>query len=43
MTREELREYLAALLWGGGAGIFQLAGREVDARPRAGVFRPLSS
>jgi AcrR family transcriptional regulator len=41
MTREQLREYLAALLWGGGAGVFQLAGREVDARPRPGVFRPL--
>jgi AcrR family transcriptional regulator len=41
MTRAELREYLAALLWGGGAGIFQLAGREVDARPRSGVFATL--
>ena len=29
------------LLWGGGAGVFQLAGREVDPRPRAGVFRAL--
>jgi AcrR family transcriptional regulator len=42
MTRPELREYLAALLWGGGAGVFQLAGREVDARPQAGVFAKLS-
>jgi AcrR family transcriptional regulator len=41
MTREQLREYLAALLWGGGAGVFQLAGREVDARPRRGVFAEL--
>jgi AcrR family transcriptional regulator len=41
MTRAQLREYLAALLWGGGAGIFQLAGREVDARPRSGVFAKL--
>jgi AcrR family transcriptional regulator len=42
MTRVQLREYLAALLWGGGAGVFQLAGREVDARPRPGVFLKLS-
>jgi AcrR family transcriptional regulator len=41
MTRPELREYLAALLWGGGAGVFQLAGREVDARPHPGVFAKL--
>jgi AcrR family transcriptional regulator len=41
MTRVQLREYLAALLWGGGAGVFQLAGREVDARPRPGVFARL--
>jgi AcrR family transcriptional regulator len=41
MTREQLREYLAALLWGGGAGLFQLAGRNVDGRPRPGVFRAL--
>jgi AcrR family transcriptional regulator len=41
MTRAELREYLAALLWGGGAGVFQLAGREVDPRPQAGVFAKL--
>ena len=43
MTRVELSEYLAALLWGGGAGLFQLAGIDVDARPRAGVFPPLRS
>jgi AcrR family transcriptional regulator len=41
MTRAELREYLAALLWGGGAGVFQLAGREADPRPRPGVFAAL--
>jgi hypothetical protein len=41
MTRPQLREYLAALLWGGGAGVFQLAGREVDPRPGAGVFAAL--
>jgi AcrR family transcriptional regulator len=41
MTRAQLREYLAALLWGGGAGVFQLAGREVDARPQPGVFAKL--
>jgi AcrR family transcriptional regulator len=39
MTRAELTEYLGALLWGGGAGIFQLAGLDVDARPRVGIFR----
>jgi AcrR family transcriptional regulator len=41
MTRVELSDYLAALLWGGGAGVFQSAGVEVDARPPAGVFAPL--
>lgn len=38
MTRQQLTDYLGALLWGGGAGIFQLAGQEVDARPAPGVF-----
>jgi AcrR family transcriptional regulator len=41
MTRAQLTDYLGALLWGGGAGIFQLAGRDVDARPAAGVFAAL--
>jgi AcrR family transcriptional regulator len=41
MTRQQLTDYLGALLWGGGAGIFQLAGRDVDARPAPGVFAPL--
>jgi AcrR family transcriptional regulator len=40
MTRPQLTEYLAALLWGGAAGIYQFAGREVDARPGPGVFVP---
>lgn len=43
MTRAQLTDYLGALLWGGGAGIFQLAGREVDARPAPGVFHRLPS
>ena len=38
MTREQLADYLAALLWGGGAGVFQYAGREVDPRPKPGIF-----
>ena len=38
MTREQLREFLAALLWGGAAGVYQSAGRDVDARPAPGVF-----
>jgi AcrR family transcriptional regulator len=42
MTRPQLTEYLGALLWGGGAGIFQSVGRDVDARPTSGVFQPLS-
>ncbi|HZC73302.1 MAG TPA: TetR/AcrR family transcriptional regulator [Jatrophihabitans sp.] len=41
MTRVQLREYLAALLWGGGAGVFQFAGREVEARPHPDVFAKL--
>jgi AcrR family transcriptional regulator len=41
MTRPQLTEYLAALLWGGGAGVFQRAGRDVDARPAPGMFKPL--
>jgi AcrR family transcriptional regulator len=43
MTRAQLSDYLAALLWGGGAGVFQSAGVEADARPPAGVFAPLSN
>jgi AcrR family transcriptional regulator len=41
MSRQQLTDYLGALLWGGGAGLFQLAGQDVDARPATGVFRPL--
>lgn len=41
MTRAQLTEYLAALLWGGAAGVFQSAGLDVDARPNVGVFRAL--
>jgi AcrR family transcriptional regulator len=41
MSRQQLTDYLGALLWGGGAGIFQLAGQDVDGRPAAGIFRPL--
>jgi AcrR family transcriptional regulator len=42
MTRVQLTDYLAALLWGGGAGVYQLAGHAADARPPAGIFRPLT-
>lgn len=38
MTRTQLTEYLAALLWGGAAGVYQLSGRRVDGRPAPGVF-----
>jgi AcrR family transcriptional regulator len=41
MTRAQLTAYLGALLWGGGAGLFQLAGQDVDPRPSPGVFAPL--
>ncbi len=40
-TRAQLTEYLTALLWGGAAGVYQSIGRQVDARPAAGVFAPL--
>jgi AcrR family transcriptional regulator len=38
MTRAQLSDYLAALLWGGGAGVFLAAGHDVDPRPKPGVF-----
>lgn len=41
MTRPRLTEYLTALLWGGAAGVYRSAGREVDDRPAPGVFAPL--
>lgn len=43
MTRSQLTDYLAALLWGGVAGVFQSAGHEADARPATGIFAPSSS
>ena len=41
MTRDQLRDYLAALLWGGVAGVLQGAGQDVDARPAPGIFPAL--
>ena len=41
MTRDELRDYLSALLWGGVAGVLQGAGQQVDARPAPGIFPAL--
>jgi AcrR family transcriptional regulator len=41
MTRSQLADYLAALLWGGAAGVHQYAGETVDPRPAPGVFPPL--
>ncbi len=41
MTRDQLSDYLAALLWGGVAGVLQGAGQDVDARPAPGIFPPL--
>jgi AcrR family transcriptional regulator len=38
MTREQLGNYLSSLLWGGAAGVYQQAGRRVDATPAPGVF-----
>ena len=38
MTREELADYLASLLWGGAAGVYQFVGRKVDGRPEGAVF-----
>jgi AcrR family transcriptional regulator len=43
MDREQLTAYLTALLWGGGAGLFQLAGCDVDARPAVGIFNRLDT
>ena len=39
MTRAQLADYLAALLWGGAAGVYELVGRKVDPRPAPEVFR----
>ena len=38
MTREQLADYLSALLWGGAAGVYQYVGKKVDARPAPEVF-----
>ena len=38
MTRTHLADYLAALLWGGAAGVQLSAGRPADPRPAPGVF-----
>ncbi|HET6876871.1 MAG TPA: TetR/AcrR family transcriptional regulator [Jatrophihabitans sp.] len=43
MSRARLTDYLAALLWGGAAGVYQLSGRPVDGRPAPGVFPPAAS
>jgi AcrR family transcriptional regulator len=41
MTRPQLADYLAALLWGGAAGVHLYSGQAADPRPAAGVFPPL--
>lgn len=38
MTRRQLADYLAALLWGGAAGVHLYAGQAADPRPDPGVF-----
>ena len=38
MTRRQLGDYLSALLWGGAAGVHQLAGQAADPRPAPGIF-----
>ena len=38
MSRMQLSEYLAALLWGGAAGVQHYAGQPADPRPAADVF-----
>lgn len=40
-TRADLTEYLTALLWGGFAGVYQLAGVAVDGRPGEHLFPTL--
>lgn len=42
LSRRQLADYLAALLWGGAAGVHQYAGSTVDARPAPGIFPPLA-
>ena len=41
MTRQQLADYLSALLWGGAAGVYQAVGQPADPRPAPGVFAPL--
>lgn len=41
MSREQLADYLSALLWGGAAGVYQSIGEDVDARPPADLFAKL--
>ena len=38
MTRAQLAEYLASLLWGGAAGVQSYAGQPADPRPATDVF-----
>ena len=38
MSREQLADYLSALLWGGAAGVQIYAGRPADPSPPSGVF-----
>jgi AcrR family transcriptional regulator len=42
MTRQQLADYLSALLWGGAAGLYQALGHDVDAKPAPGIFPPLA-
>jgi AcrR family transcriptional regulator len=41
LSRAQLTDYLAALLWGGAAGVYQYVGQPADAKPAPGVFPPL--
>jgi AcrR family transcriptional regulator len=38
MARQQLSDYLGALLWGGAAGVYQSAGQDADATAPAGAF-----
>jgi AcrR family transcriptional regulator len=42
MTRDQLADYLSALLWGGAAGVQTYAGQPADPTPPPGVFPRLS-
>lgn len=41
MTRDELADYLTALLWGGAAGVYALGGIDADNRPPEHLFPAL--